>query len=125
MKALTKERLSTFGTALPDLDVSVRRLSGGQRQAVAIARAMLRGNKLMTFDEPTAALGLAQTRWTWELIRRTAAQGVSVLLISHNVQEVLELAHRVVALRHGRVTLDTSTDAITRDEVEAHMLGRR
>ena len=77
----------------------------------------------MTFDEPTAALGLAQTKSTWELIRRIAGQGVGVLLVSHNVHEVLEVADRVVALRHGRMTLDSPADAVDRDAVEAHMLG--
>jgi simple sugar transport system ATP-binding protein len=125
MRSIAEDRLSGFGTTLPDTDVSVRRLSGGQRQAVAIARAMMRGSRLMTFDEPTAALGLAQTRATWELIRRVAERGIAVLLISHNVQEVLELADRVVALRHGKLTLDARTDSVTRDEVEVHMLGSR
>lgn len=123
MKAVAEERLTTFGTTLPDPSISVRLLSGGQRQAVAIARAMMRGNRLMTFDEPTAALGLAQTKSTWELIRRIAGQGVGVLLVSHNVHEVLEVADRVVALRHGRMTLDSPADAVDRDAVEAHMLG--
>jgi D-xylose transport system ATP-binding protein len=120
---IAADRLSTFGTALPDPHLAVRRLSGGQRQAVAIARAMMRGNRLMTFDEPTAALGLRQKRATWELIRRVASEGVAVLLISHNVDEVLELAQRVVALRLGRVRLDTQTKAVTRDEIEMHMSG--
>jgi ABC-type sugar transport system ATPase subunit len=117
------DRLSTFGTALPDSRVAVRRLSGGQRQAIAIARAMMRGNRLMTFDEPTAALGLKQKRATWELIRRVASEGVAVLLVSHNVDEVLELADRVVALRLGRLTLDTPTEAVGRDAIEMHMTG--
>jgi len=120
---IAAERLSSFGTALPDSDVAVRRLSGGQRQAIAIARAMMRGNRLMTFDEPTAALGIRQKRATWDLIRRVASEGVAVLLISHNVDEVLELAGRIVALRLGRLTLDARTEAVTRDEVEAHMSG--
>jgi ABC-type sugar transport system ATPase subunit len=123
--ALATDRLASFGTALPDAHAAVRRLSGGQRQAIAIARAMMRGNRLMTFDEPTAALGLNQKRATWELIRRVASEGVAVLLISHNVDEVLELADRVVALRLGKLTLDTPTGAVTRDEVEAHMSGLR
>ncbi len=121
--SIAAERLSSFGTTLPDPRLAVRRLSGGQRQAIAIARAMMRGNRLMMFDEPTAALGLKQKRATWELIRRVAGEGVAVLLISHNVDEVLELAERVVALRLGRLKMDVATKAITRDEIESVMSG--
>jgi ABC-type sugar transport system ATPase subunit len=121
--AIAAQRLSSFGTTLPDSRVAVRRLSGGQRQAIAIARAMMRGHRLMMFDEPTAALGLKQKRATWDLIRRVASEGVAVLLISHNVDEVLELATRVVALRLGRVMLDAPIGTVTREQIESVMSG--
>ena len=121
----TVRRLAELGVTLPALDVPVRRLSGGQRQAIAIARASVRAHRLMMFDEPTAALGLRQKRATLDLVRRVAGQGVAVLLISHNLEEVLAVADRIIALRLGQVTLDISRAATTREEVESHMSGFR
>jgi ABC-type sugar transport system ATPase subunit len=121
----TVRHLLELGVTLPDLDVPVRRLSGGQRQAIAIARASVRAHRLMMFDEPTAALGLRQKRATLDLVRRVAEQGVAVLLISHNLEEILAVADRIVALRLGEITLDKARDATTRDEVEQHMSGFR
>jgi len=120
-----EKRLADLGITIPDLSAPVRRLSGGQRQAVAIARASLRAERLMIFDEPTAALGLRQKDATLQLIRRVASQGLAVVLISHNVDEVLAVADRVVALRLGEVTLDAARESISRSEVEAYMSGFR
>jgi ABC-type sugar transport system ATPase subunit len=119
----TIRHLAELGVSLPDMDAPVRRLSGGQRQAIAIARASVRAHRLMMFDEPTAALGLRQKRATLDLVRRVAEQGVAVLIVSHNLEEVMAVADRIVALRLGQVTLDTRRDATTRDEVERHMSG--
>ena len=119
----TIRHLAELGVTLPDMDAPVRRLSGGQRQAIAIARASVRAHRLMMFDEPTAALGLRQKRATLDLVRRVAEQGVAVLIVSHNLEEVMAVADRIVALRLGQVTLDTRRDATTRDEVERHMSG--
>ena len=74
--AMTKERLTVVGARLPDMHASVRRLSGGQRQAIAIARATVRAHRMIMFDEPTAALGISQRGTTLELIRGVADQGV-------------------------------------------------
>ena len=82
-------------------------MSGGQRQAIAIARAMVRGTKVIVFDEPTAALGVRQTEATLNVIRRVAAQGVAVLVISHSLPEVMAVAHRIVALKLGETIMDT------------------
>jgi simple sugar transport system ATP-binding protein len=120
-----QRRLGDLGISIPDLSAPVRRLSGGQRQAVAIARASLRAERLMIFDEPTAALGLRQKDATLQLIRRVASQGLAVILISHNVDEVLAVADRVVALRLGEVTLDAPRETITRADAEAFMSGFR
>lgn len=100
-------RLDEVGVDLPRHDVSVRRMSGGQRQAIAIARAMVRGTKVIVFDEPTAALGVRQTEATLNVIRRVAAQGVAVLVISHSLPEVMAVAHRIVALKLGETIMDT------------------
>ena len=78
-------------------------LSGGQRQAVAVAKAVLREAKLVVMDEPTAALGVTQTRVVLDLIRRLKGQGIAVLVISHNLSDVFEVADRVAVLRLGRM----------------------
>lgn len=116
-------RINNVGIALEDLTTPVRRLSGGQRQAIAIARATVRGHRLIMFDEPTAALGVRQTKTTLDLVRRVADSGVSVIMVSHNLDDVFAVADRIVALRLGEITLDVPISATTREEVVACMTG--
>jgi D-xylose transport system ATP-binding protein len=85
---------------------SVSSLSGGQRQTVAIAKAVLWNSRVVLLDEPTAALGVAQTRQTLDLVRRLADQGLGVVIISHNLVDVFEVADRIVPLYLGRVAAD-------------------
>ena len=85
---------------------SVASLSGGQRQTVAIAKAVLWNSKVVLLDEPTAALGVAQTRQVLDLVRRLADAGLGVVLISHNMVDVLEVSDRITALYLGRVAAD-------------------
>jgi D-xylose transport system ATP-binding protein len=87
----------------------VASLSGGQRQTVAIAKAVLWNSKVVFLDEPTAALGVAQTRQVLDLVRRLADQGLGVVLISHNMNDVMSVADRVVALFLGRVAAEVQT----------------
>lgn len=108
---------------LPPLTTPVAALSGGQRQAVAVARAVLWGSKLVLLDEPTAALGVAQTRLVLDLIRRLAAQGVGVLVISHNLSDVFEVADRIVVLRLGRTVGDYVKSQTNPQEVVAAITG--
>lgn len=121
--AEARKLIGEVGIELRDLESPVRRLSGGQRQAIAIARATVRGHRLIIFDEPTAALGVRQTRTTLDLIRRVAAQGVAAVMISHNLDDVFACADRVVALRLGEITLDQPLAATSRQEVVACMTG--
>ncbi len=104
----------------------VASLSGGQRQTVAIAKAVLGHSRIVVLDEPTAALGVAQTAQVLELVRRLAANGVGVVLISHNMNDVLEVADRVCAMYLGRVATDIALDdAVTRETlVELITAGR-
>jgi D-xylose transport system ATP-binding protein len=103
----------------------VSRLSGGQRQTVAIAKAVLWNSKVVFLDEPTAALGVAQTRQVLDLVRRLADQGRGVVLISHNMNDVMEVADRVVALYLGRVAAEVMTkDSSTTQIVELITSGR-
>jgi D-xylose transport system ATP-binding protein len=87
----------------------VASLSGGQRQTVAIAKAVLWNSKVVFLDEPTAALGVAQTRQVLDLVRRLADQGLGVVLISHNMNDVMEVADRVTALYLGRIAAEVGT----------------
>jgi ABC-type sugar transport system ATPase subunit len=121
--AQARRQISEVGSTLDDLEVPVRRLSGGQRQAVAIARALVNAHRLIMLDEPTAALGVRQTQATLALIRRIAEQRVAVILISHNLDHIFAVADRIVALRLGKVTLDVSTPTATRAAVVAAMTG--
>jgi D-xylose transport system ATP-binding protein len=95
----------------------VSSLSGGQRQTVAIAKAVLWESKLVILDEPTAALGVAQTRQVLDLVRRLADTGHAVIFISHNMVDVFEVADRVAALYLGRVAADVPIGQVDRSQV--------
>ena len=103
----------------------VSSLSGGQRQTVAIAKAVLWNSRVVFLDEPTAALGVAQTRQVLDLVRRLADQGLGVVLISHNMNDVMEVADRVAALYLGRIAAEVFTkDSSTTQIVELITSGR-
>ena len=121
--AEARRRIDELGVALDDMVAPVRRLSGGQRQAIAIARATVKAHRLIQLDEPTAALGVRQTKATLDLVRGVASQGVAVIVISHNLDDVFAVAHRIVALRLGRVALDAPLHSTSREEVVACMTG--
>jgi len=95
----------------------VASLSGGQRQTVAIAKAVLWNSKVVLLDEPTAALGVAQTRQVLDLVRRLAEQGLGVVLISHNMNDVFEVADRIATLYLGRLAADVATKDVTNSQV--------
>ena len=95
----------------------VASLSGGQRQTVAIAKAVLWNSKVVLLDEPTAALGVAQTRQVLDLVRRLAEQGLGVVLISHNMNDVFEVADRIAVLYLGRLAADVATKDVTNNQV--------
>ena len=95
----------------------VSSLSGGQRQTVAIARAVLWNSKIVFLDEPTAALGVAQTREVLDLVRRLADQGCGVVFISHNMNDVMEVADRVAALYLGRLAAEVPTQGATTTQI--------
>ena len=95
----------------------VASLSGGQRQTVAIAKAVLWESKVVILDEPTAALGVAQTRQVLDLVRRLAETGHGVILISHNMNDVFEVADRITTLYLGRVAADVARSDVTHSQV--------
>jgi D-xylose transport system ATP-binding protein len=103
MEVKTAETLKGLRvTTIRSIRQPVASLSGGQRQSVAVARAVMWNSRLVILDEPTAALGVAQTEQVLELVRRLAQQGLGVLLISHNLHDVFETATRIAVLRLGR-----------------------
>ena len=103
MEAKTRETLSGLRvTTIKSIRQTVATLSGGQRQSVAVARAVMWNSKLVILDEPTAALGVAQTEQVLALVNRLAEQGLGVVLISHNLHDIFETAHRITVLRLGR-----------------------
>src|SRR3954447_13094625 len=103
MEAKTAETLKTLRvTTIRSIRQQVATLSGGQRQSVAVARAVMWNSKLVILDEPTAALGVAQTEQVLALVKRLAEQGLGVVLISHNLHDIFEAADRITVLRLGR-----------------------
>jgi ABC-type sugar transport system ATPase subunit len=119
------EVLAEFGLDRIDPRVKVTALSGGQRQAVAIARTILWGSRVVLMDEPCAALGVRQTHLVLSLIRRMRERGLAIVFISHNMPQVLQVCDRVVALRLGQKVLDAQRDGLTSDDLVAFMTGSR
>jgi D-xylose transport system ATP-binding protein len=103
MESRTAETLKGLAvTTIPSIRQPVATLSGGQRQSVAVARSVMWNSRVVILDEPTAALGVAQTRQVLDLVRRLAEQGLAVALISHNLHDIFEVADRITVLRLGR-----------------------
>ena len=118
MESQAREALKSLSVrTVKSVRQSVSSLSGGQRQTVAIAKTVLWNSKVVMLDEPTAALGVAQTRQVLDLVRRLADSGVGVLLISHNLTDVFEVADRITALYLGRVAADVATKDVTSRQV--------
>ena len=111
------------GIELSDITVPTHNLSGGQRQAVAIARAIYNTDlKILVMDEPTAALGPEETRNTLELMRRLKGQGISLIVISHNLDHVFAVADRVMVMRGGLVAATLDCKSSTKQDVLAHII---
>jgi D-xylose transport system ATP-binding protein len=108
---------------LRSVRTEVASLSGGQRQTVAIARSMLGEPKMVILDEPTAALGVAQTKQVLDLIKRLREQGLGVVVISHNILDVFEVADRIVVLRLGRRVATFKAAETNQEEVVAAITG--
>jgi simple sugar transport system ATP-binding protein len=119
------EALADLGIQLPSLAVPVRELSGGQRQAVAVARAVMWSRTAVLMDEPTAALGARQSEIVGDLIRTVARRGLGVLVVSHDLPRILKIADRVVVLWRGETVLDAPAADLTVPELVATMVGYR
>ena len=118
MEQKTVETLKSLAvTTIRSVRQAVATLSGGQRQSVAVARAVMWNSKLVILDEPTAALGVAQTEQVLELVKRLGEQGLAVILISHNLYDVFAVADRITVLRLGRNAGLYDRKATTQEEV--------
>jgi D-xylose transport system ATP-binding protein len=124
MEKKAVELLSSLGvTTLRSVRTEVAMLSGGQRQAVAIARSLLGDPELVMLDEPTAALGIVQTEQILRLIERLRDRGLGVIVISHNLANVFEVADRIAVLRLGRMTATFKAADSSREEIVGAITG--
>jgi ABC-type sugar transport system ATPase subunit len=123
MAERTDQALRELSIKLPSLHVPIRDLSGGQRQAVAVARAVMWSSTAVLLDEPTAALGARQSELVCDMMRRVADSGRGVLVVSHDLPRILAMADRVVILLRGRTALDAPASGLTVPEVVATMVG--
>jgi simple sugar transport system ATP-binding protein len=107
MRKIARERLDNMGIGLKSVDLPVARLSGGQRQAIAVARAVYSDAKILLLDEPLAAMGAKEAALILDLVRDLKSKGdVSIIIIAHNYGQVLEICDRVNLLQHGEITFD-------------------
>ena len=102
MRARASEVLNSLAVRIPSINAGVKGMSGGQRQCLAIARALLWGRSIVIFDEPTAALGVRETEQVLEVIRDLRRHDVSVIIVSHNMQQLMSVADRITVMRLGR-----------------------
>ncbi|HET8913765.1 MAG TPA: ATP-binding cassette domain-containing protein [Ktedonobacteraceae bacterium] len=123
MEKRTIEVLRTLDVKVPSVRTPVSSLSGGQRQSIAVAKTILRNAKVVMLDEPTAALGVAQTKQVLNLIRRLRDQGLAVIVISHNLADVFEVVDTVVVLRLGRKVGTFDVKSTTPEQVIASITG--
>jgi ribose transport system ATP-binding protein len=123
MTSRVAEILAELEVNVPNLHAPVGLLSGGQRQAIAVARAVTFATRLVILDEPTAALGVRETRNVLRLVKRLPERGVSVIIISHNLEQVAEVADRVMVLRRGAKVGEAPPDAEHHDRIVSLIVG--
>jgi D-xylose transport system ATP-binding protein len=117
MEDETRKVMGRLNPAFQRFSTAVRSLSGGQRQAVAIARAVYFNAKILIMDEPTAALGPAETAQVRNLVRQLKAEGIGILLISHDIHDVYDLADRVSVMYHGRIVDTVNKHDVSTDDI--------
>ncbi|HEY2549732.1 MAG TPA: ATP-binding cassette domain-containing protein [Streptosporangiaceae bacterium] len=125
MHSQAARMLARLGVPLRDTTRSAQSLSGGQRQLIAVARALGQGGRLLLLDEPTAALGVTESALVEELILRLREQGVTILLACHDIDQMFRLADRIVVLRHGRVAGSVAPSEVHPDDVAALVSGQK
>ncbi|HEY7042590.1 MAG TPA: ATP-binding cassette domain-containing protein [Nocardioidaceae bacterium] len=123
MRQKAKDELHKMGIDLPDIDAPIGKLSGGQRQCVAIARAVYFGARVLILDEPTAALGVKQSGVVLRYINRARDHGLGVIFITHNPHHAYMVGDHFILLNRGRMTLDCKYEDITLDQLTQEMAG--
>ena len=123
MLGRSREALTATGVKIPDLRNKIRNMSGGQRQCVAISRAATFASKLIIMDEPTAALGVQETAQVENIIKGLKTRGIPLILISHNLRQVLDLVDRVWVFRRGRIAGVVDRDKTTGNDIVAMITG--
>jgi simple sugar transport system ATP-binding protein len=123
MRRRSEEAFRHLGVRIQDTSAPVANMSGGQRQGIAISRAVTWASKVVFMDEPTAALGVVQTRNVLEQIKRVRDQGLSIVLISHNLPEIFEVADRIEVLRLGERVARLRPSDVSMEDVVAAMTG--
>ena len=117
MEAETRKIMARLNPNFQKFKAPVKALSGGQRQSVAIARAVYFNAKILIMDEPTAALGVQETQMVAELIHQLKAEGLGIFLISHDIHDVFDLADRVTVLKNGKLVGSERVEDVTKDDV--------
>lgn len=125
MKAATLEGLEKTAVKIPNINNTIRNMSGGQRQCVAIARTATFSSKLTIMDEPTAALGVQETAQVENIIRTLKGQGEPLILISHNMRQVMDLVDRIVVFRRGRIVANLAKEDTDGQDVVAYITGAK
>jgi fructose transport system ATP-binding protein len=123
MRREARQAVDDLHIRVPSLETRVRYLSGGQRQGVAVARAVMWARKVTIMDEPTAALGVEQTQMVLNLIKRVRNKGIAVLVVSHSLPDVFAVADTIAVLRHGSKVADLNPQTTNMDEVVSFMTG--
>jgi simple sugar transport system ATP-binding protein len=108
---------------IPSVRETVRNLSGGQRQAVAIARALYWRARLLIMDEPTAALGVRETRHVLELVQRLKSSGVAIMVISHSLRDIMSISDRIMVMRRGQKAGEETTATTSEDRIVKLIMG--
>ena len=125
MREHTVRELARLGTRIPDVSLAANDLSGGQRQALAIARAAAWTSKVLLLDEPTSALGVEQQAHVLELIKRVKEEGIAVVFISHQMQDVMAVCDRAVVLRLGKVVKTLGPTELTGENLVGYITGAK
>ncbi len=123
MTKKSKELLQSLNVNILDPHRMVSQLSGGQRQGIAVARAINQGGQVIIFDEPTAAMGVNESRQILNLIKTLGEQGYSVIVVSHNLHHVLEISERVCVMKQGRLVADLITAQSSPSEIAHYITG--
>lgn len=125
MREQTIDGLNKTGVKIPNIRNTIERMSGGQRQCVAIARAATFKSKLTIMDEPTAALGVQETAQVENIIRTLKADGDPLILVSHNMRQVMDLVDRIIVFRRGRMVADLRTEETNGEDVVSYITGAK